>query len=189
MKINKIKSFCKRANTVYLYETEQGRQWLSDGAGFWPVDESMHLNMDAIKALFEIAGKAWNESWVHEYIPLFKKPGFEPLNGKLPFHLLDEVWEPSAEVQMEPVDGSVIYNGKVFRAFEADDGLRIYVPEEHLKTINEDAVYYMMRQAEGARLLAVYDSMLICGLVAIMSAERAKRINEAAAKVIGGRYE
>ena len=171
MKLNKIKGLCKKRNTVYLYERRNGSQLISDGAGLWPVTEELRLSEDALQTIFEIPNKAWNENWRHEHIVFGEddtSKGFE--------HLLDEIWEASAEVQTEPVKGKVELDGCVFRAFRADDGLTVFVPDAQLETMTDDAQYYMLRQGRGFSVLAVYDSLLMCGLVGVADAGTAEMI-------------
>ena len=172
MKLNKIKGICKKRNTVYLYERHDGSQLISDGAGFWPVTGDLRLSEEALRTIFEIPNKLWNGSWRHEHV-IF---GEDPCNENLA-HLLDEVWEASAEVQMEPVNGRVEVNGCVFKAFRADDGLTVFVPDAQLETVTDDARYYMLRQTGGPfKALAVYDSLLMCGLVGVADADTAAMI-------------
>lgn len=173
MKLNKIKSLCKRRQTVYLYERHDGSQLISDGAGFWPVTGELRLTEEALQTIFEVPNKAWNESWRHKRI-VFEDEG---INCGLA-HLLDEVWEASAEVQMEPLNGKVLYNGCLFRAFRADDGLTVFVPDAQLESMTDDAQYYMLRRTSSLNLpvLAVYDSLLMCGLVGVADSETAAMI-------------
>lgn len=158
MKLNKIKGICKKRNIVRLYNRADGSQLISDGLGFWPVNEELVLNEAALQTIFEVADKPWHESWIHETINVEENP----LR-----HVLDPVWEPSAEVQFEPLPGVFVYQGVGVRALRADDGETIYVPEAQLCSINEDAQYYMLRKDGDEKLLAVYDSLLMCGLVVV----------------------
>lgn len=160
MKLNKIKALCKKRNTVYLYNRHDGSQMISDGVGFWPVAEDLRLTESALQAIFEVGDKQWNESWIHETTIL------DELHDMV--HLLDQVWDPSAEVQFEMMPDCFTYKGTAYRALRADDGTTIFVPEAQLRSINDDAQYYMLRtNADGGRLLAVYDSLLMAGLVAV----------------------
>ncbi len=189
MKIGKIKNCCKDRSTVYLYQREDGSQLISDGVAYWPVDSGLRLTEEALKSIFDIAPKAWNESWVHETIMLTEEPDMTEL-GAVPAHLLDEVWEASAEVQLDPVsDGVVLHRGVELMAFREDDGTCYYVPRKQLKTMDEDAQYYMLRQVGNIRVLTVYESMLTCGMVTVLRGESAREVNDTIARVINGAFK
>jgi hypothetical protein len=92
-------------------------------------------------------------------------------------------------VQLDPVsDGVVLYRGVELMAFREDDDTCYYVPRKQLKTMDEDAQYYMLRQVGNMRVLTVYDSMLTCGMVTVLSGESAREVNDTIARVIAGAF-
>lgn len=58
MKIKKIVDLCKKRGYFYLFTTEGGEQWLSDGVGAYPLGDVPCLDEDTLCALFDIPEKA-----------------------------------------------------------------------------------------------------------------------------------
>ena len=58
MKIKKIVDLCKKRGYFYLFTTEGGEQWLSDGVGAYPLGDVPSLDEDTLCVLFDIPEKA-----------------------------------------------------------------------------------------------------------------------------------
>lgn len=186
MKLNKIKTFCKNSGQVLLYDTTDGRQIISDGAAYWPVT-GITLSEDALRTIFEMSSKAWSEKISFEHI-YYDDEDCKDTRGWIPERLLAMEWDAAAETQMEPVEGRVEYLGKPFKVFASDDDKKIIVPDAQLRAITDDAHYYMIRKDGPYRMLAVYDSVLLAGLVTTLNAITAMDIVKMVRSITEGEF-
>ena len=125
MKLGRIKVLCKAREMVELFTRRDGRQFISDGCGVWPVDEKLRLDEAAIRTIFEVSTKKWNESWHFQDIN-FGEDADAEICG-LPECLLEDYWSPGSEVEMLPINERALITGTELKLFRTNDGRDRYV--------------------------------------------------------------
>lgn len=179
MRINKIKALCKRRNTVTLYDTPNGRQYISDGAAIYPVDDKLKLTEDMIRIIFEISPKAWSESWhFEEYVT--------PDEWDVSPDMVADV-ESEGEVELHRMDTQIVYCGTTLIRFETPDGYTVWAPAAQF-TPMDNAEHYALRVDGECRMVAAYNSLLCCGVVHAVGRKYAEKVHEELLGMISDDY-
>lgn len=162
MKLQAIKSLCNDRDTILILNAKDGRQWLSDGSGSWPV-EGITIHQDAIPALFDLKPKREKEMRIEELEWADARYTIEP--------------QSDYEVPLEEI-GQVLAGGNIWIALKNDRGM-MFIRSDALKPINgKDGRYtFMERWAryEGP-MVAVYGDMLTGGLIKPVYGQAAEQI-------------
>lgn len=169
MKLSRIKSRCKAKKTCYiLQDVDAATQWISNGIAAYKVD-GIWLDENAIKAIFDIPQKEWENVWKHNTIDL--KDAYNVSK------MVAIVWDASAEVELIP-DYMRIISGEEIRRFETPDGRSVYAPADDFDPI-DGLVRYALRRHDGEDdVIAVYRDLLCEGVVATFSRGAGEKINE-----------
>ena len=179
MKLGRIKALCKAREMVELFTRRDGRQFLSDGCGVWLVDDKLQLNEGVIRAIFEISAKKWNENWHFQDINFGEDEDAE--NCGLPECLLDDYWTPDSEIELLPTLEKALITGAEMKLFRTNDGKDRYVwaNVEQFTACPDNVIMYALRTApDTTRAIAVYDDMLMGGLVRLLGTGQQLRIQE-----------
>ena len=179
MKLGRIKALCKAREMVELFTRRDGRQFLSDGCGVWLVDDKLQLNEGVIRAIFEISAKKWNENWHFQDINFGEDEDAE--NCGLPECLLDDYWTPDSEIELLPTLEKALIAGEEMKLFRTNDGKDRYVwaNVEQFTACPDNVIMYALRTApDTTRAIAVYDDMLMGGLVRLLGTGQQLRIQE-----------
>lgn len=179
MKLSKIKALCKAKEMVELFTRRDGRQFLSDGCGVWPVDEKLKLDESVVRTIFEVPTKKWNESWYFQDIDFSMDEDAEKCG--LPECLLDDYFDPGAEVELMPLPEKALINGtqmQLHRTTTGGDNERhIWATTEQFSACPDNVRMYTLRTApDTTRAIAVYDDMFLGGLVRVLGTHQQREI-------------
>lgn len=151
MKIQAIKKLCNEMGIYYLYDCDDGQQFLSDARAFWPV-EGIHLTADMIPALFDISKKKQEDTIIKAW----------PCPDDERFSLV-----PVKEEEELKDLGTIYHSGEHIRVLCGQDGL-IFINSELTKpgSNKEGRFAYSLRKYEGrVPVVACYGDMLVSALV------------------------
>ena len=179
MKLGRIKALCKAREMVELFTRRDGRQFLSDGCGVWPVDDKLQLNESVIRTIFEVTTKKWNESWYFQHIDFGHDADAE--NCGLPECLLEDNWSPGSEIELLPMNEKALITGAEMKLYRTNDGKDRYVwaNVEQFTACPDNVRMYSLRTApDTTRAIAVYDDMFLGGLVRLLGTGQQLRIQE-----------
>lgn len=184
MKLARIKAVCKARQTCrILQDPEAGTQWIDNGSAFYKID-SIWLDENSVRAIFEIPMKDWLEKWTHETINV---QGMRAENAEM----LYDVWAREQEVELTKMPIRYMRHEEIW-CFGAPDGRVVYAPAEEFKPLDGN-VRYALRRAPGCMpVIAVYRDLLCDGGVMVLpqgAAEEFRRqLMESAKKEVYG-YE
>lgn len=151
MKIQAIKKLCMKAETFYLFNCKNRRQFLSNGSGCWPV-EGIQLEAAMIPALFDISDKQQSMIAIRELpVPDEERFTLEPMQG---------------EEELEDM-GLILHDGGLIRALRGEDGLLLIDSDLTKPGANKEGKFvYRARKREGRTpLVACYGDMLVSAIV------------------------
>lgn len=166
MKIQAIKKACMENGVFYIYNCENGRQYLSNGQAFWPV-EGIKITPDIVPVIFDIDEKKKEKIAIYEWpIPDKERFTVEPTPG---------------EEELEDL-GLVFYGGDFYRALKGTDGLLFIDTTMTKPGENKEGKFrYCVRKKEGGiPLVACYGDMLVS---AIIVPHKAREIMERIEKI------
>lgn len=169
MKLGRIKALCKARATAILYDTQDGRQHISDGVGIWPVDDKLRLSEDVIRTIFEVPMKKWEENWYWQEL--------NSENADVAVELLEEVWPEDREIKLEARPITIDYFGTQLRRFETEDSYSIWASGAQFTAI-EEPERYALRAKGDMRVIAAYKGMLCEGVVQTWSRAYAEKVRE-----------
>ena len=151
MKIQAIKKLCNEMGTYYLFDCEDGQQFLSDSRAAWPV-EGIHLTESMIQALFDISEKKQAQTVIKEWpVPDEERYSVVPIQG---------------EEELKDL-GTIYDSGDFYRVLSGRDGL-IFIKDALTKPgeNKEGHFLYSLRKREGLRpLVACYGDMMVGAIV------------------------
>ena len=179
MKLSRIKALCKAREMVELFTRRDGKQFLSDGCGVWPVDENLKLDEGVVRTIFEVTRKKWEESWHFQDID-FTMDDDAGVCG-LPECLLDDYYDPGREVELLPLNEKALIIGAEMRLYKTNDGKEKYVwaNVEQFTACPDNVRMYALRTApDTTRAIAVYDDMFLGGLVRLLGTGQQLKIQE-----------
>lgn len=164
MKLNKIKKLCRDSCRVDLYTRRDGRQFISDGVGIWPVDEQIYLTEGSIRTIFDVPLEKWEGDWSYQGFDYGRDADAEA--GGIPESLLDDIGDP-AEIKFLPQDQRIITPWGELMLFRELDGERhLWTPTTQLTACPDSVSYFALRETPGGvRALAVYENMLMGALI------------------------
>lgn len=169
MKLNAIKKACNDQGAFYVFNCQDGRQWLSNGRGAWPV-EGIKITESAIPAIFDLSEKKQNSVSIRAMDYSDKRFTLEP--------------QSDYEIPLEDL-GNVWYQGTLYRALKNDAGM-IFIDTTNLKPAEskEGDFQYFERTAAGRLpLVACYADFFVSALVIVEDQKTAARIIEYMNKV------
>ena len=179
MKLGRIKALCKAREMVELFTRRDGRQFLSDGCGVWPVDEKLQLDEGVIRTIFEVTTKKWNESWHFQGINFADDPAAGSCG--LPECLLEDNWMPGSEVELLPMNERALIIGAEMKLFRTNDGKdgHVWANVEQFTACPDNIRMYALRTApDTTRAIAIYDDMFMGGLIRLLDTHQQRRIQE-----------
>lgn len=179
MKLGRIKALCKAREMVELFTRRDGKQFLSDGCGVWPVDENLELDEGVVRTIFEISRKKWEESWHFQDIDF--SADADAGECGLPECLLEDYWAPESETELLPLNEKALITGTTMRLYKTNDGKEKYVwaNVEQFSACPDNVRLYTLRTApDTTRAIAVYDDMFLGGLVRLLGTGQQLRIQE-----------
>ena len=151
MKIQAIKKACMEREAFYIFDCENGRQYISNGKASWPV-EGIRITTDIIPVIFDIDEKKKEKIIIPETpVPDEERFSLEPMQGE---EMLEDL-------------GIVFYGGDFYRALKGTDGL-LFIDTALLKPgeNKEGKFMYCARKKEGRTpLVACYGDMLVSALI------------------------
>ena len=109
MKMKSIVSICKHSKIFYLFDDENGMQWLGDGGAIYPLLKMPPLNPENIFTIFDIPGKQAIDMLVKQ------KPIPESID-------LQDV--AKCEEILTPHKMEIRYNGRIFQSFHTSQGIQ-----------------------------------------------------------------
>ena len=151
VKIQAIKKLCNEMGIYYLYDCENGLQYLGDGRACWPV-EGIHLSADMIPALFDISEKKQEDTIIKAW----------PCPDEERFSLVPVTGEEGLKDL-----GPIYHSGEYIRVLSGQDGL-IFINSELTKpgANKEGRFLYSLRKREGRTpIVACYGDMMVSALV------------------------
>lgn len=184
MKLSRIKALCKAREMVELYTRRDGRQFLSDGCGVWPVDENLKLDEGVVRTIFEVSTKKWNESWHFQDIDFTMDDDAEMCG--LPSCLLEEYYDPGAEKELMVLNERALITGTTMQLFKTAKGPDKYLWAniEQFSACPDNVRMYTLRTApDMTRAIAVYDDMFLGGLVRLLGTGQQMAIQETLKKL------
>lgn len=151
MKIQAIKKACMDTEVFYIFNCQNGRQYISNGAAAWPV-EGIQITPDIIPVIFDIDEKKRQKITIHEMdAPDEERFTLEPMQGEEELEDLGLVW----------------HSGTFFRALRGEDGLLFINTALTKPGENKEGKFrYCARKREGrVPLVACYGDMLCSAIV------------------------
>lgn len=179
MKLNKIKALCKAKSSVILYKMPNGRQYISDGAGIYPVDSTIKLTEEMIRVVFEVSPKRWKADWYYEE---YNGPDEIDIESDM---LSDT--EREDEVPLMLCDTRIVYCGTQLMRFETSDGGIVWAPAAQFAPL-DGAERYGLRIDGECRVVAAYNSPLCCGVVHTVGRKYAEQVHDELLGMISGEY-
>ena len=164
MKLNRIKKLCRDSCRVDLYTRRDGRQFISDGVGIWPVDEQIYLTEGSIRTIFDVPLEKWEGDWSYQGFDYGADADAEA--SGIPESLLDDIGDPG-ETKFLPRDQRIITPWGELMLFRELDGERhLWAPTAQLIACPDRVSYFALRETPGGvRALAVYENMLMGALI------------------------
>lgn len=178
MKMNAIRAACKARGIAYLFTDHQaGRQWLSDGAGTWPV-YGLRLDEEALRVIWDFTPRDWTEKI------LFREVARTPENESA-FALMGDTYESEEPLELNEV--RFLYGGYAVAQLTAPGGGVAYVDTSELKPVrakDESGDRYFLRTdgARGVRTVAYYHDLLCAATVELFAPEFVREMREALGK-------
>ena len=168
MKLGRIKALCKARELVELYTRRDGRQFLSDGCGVWPVDESLPLNEQVVRTIFEVTQKKWDEDWHFQSIDFAEDDDAEACG--LMECMLEDFWAPGSEVELMSTRERALIAGTQMQLFATCDGKKhMWVGTDQFSACSDNVRMYALRTApDTTRAIAVYNDMFMSGLIRVL---------------------
>ncbi len=178
MKLNRIRTLCKARNHAELYQRRDGKQFLSDGCGIWPVDEKLKLNEAAIQAIFDVPRDKWESGWYYQEFDYACDPDAETKG--LPECLLEDVWAEGSETELKRTGARALIGcAEMWMFATQDDRRHIWASAAQLAACPDRIRLYALREAPGGRrVLAIYDDFFCGGLVLINGPGYQREIQE-----------
>lgn len=167
MKLNKIKRLCAETGRVDLYTRRDGRQFVSDGVGIWPVDDKLHLSEGSIRAIFDVPYEKWESDWHYQEFDYALDADAE--TSGIPETLLDDIAEPGTEIKVIPMHDRAITGWGEMQLYREMDGERcLWCPKAQMAAAPSMVSYFAVREYQGSRrALAVYENMLMGALILV----------------------
>ena len=186
MKLGRIKALCKAREMVELFTRQDGRQFLSDGCGVWPVDENLKLDESVVRTIFEVTTKKWNENWHFQDIDFTMDDDAEACG--LPACLLEDYYEPAAETELMPLPERALISGtemQLYRTTTGGDKERyIWANVAQFSACPDNVRMYTLRTApDMTRAIAVYDDVFLGGLVRLLGTGQQRAIQDTLRKL------
>ena len=180
MKLNKIKKLCRDSCRVDLYTRRDGRQFISDGVGIWPVDDQIYLTEGSIRTIFDVPLEKWEGDWSYQGFDFGADLDAEA--GGIPESILDDVGDPT-ETKLLPQDERIITlwaPWNELRLYKELDGERhLWAPTAQLTACPDSVSYFALRETPGGlRALAVYENMLLGALIVVPGSGIQREIQE-----------
>ena len=169
MKLGRIKALCKARQYVELFDRRDGKQFLSDGCGVWPVDEKLPLTEEVVRTIFEITTRKWSENWSFQHIRFGEDDDAE--NCGMPECLLEDFWAPGTETELMTTRERILMMGEELQLFATADGQERYLwaSTEQFSACPDNARLFALRTApDTTRAIAVYDDMFLGGLIRVL---------------------
>jgi hypothetical protein len=142
MKLKKIASLLSRNKCLIIFTSDEGEQWLSDGAAMYSISGMPHMTPDIVLRIFDV--------------PPDKQAKWHTRESEMPT-AIDFADTIDDEQIIEPLSISVEYRGESFLLFP--DGRNIYsFNREYLKPLldNPDYLSFYKRKTEnGGFVLAL----------------------------------
>lgn len=166
MKLNKIKKLCRDSCRVDLYTRRDGRQFISDGVGIWPVDDQIYLTEGSIRTIFDVPLEKWEGYWSYHGFDFLADADAEA--GGITESMLDDIGDP-IETKFLPQDQRIITPWGELMLYKEIDGERhLWAPSAQLTACPDNVSYFALRGIPGGlRALAVYENMLMGALIVV----------------------
>lgn len=177
MKLNKIKKLCRDSCRVDLYTRRDGRQFISDGVGIWPVDDQIYLSEGSIRTIFDVPLEKWEGDWNYQGFDFGTDLDAEA--GGITESMLDDIGDP-AETKFLQQDQRIISPwGELMLYKELDGERHLWAPTAQLTACPDWVSYFALRETPGGlRALAVYENMLLGALIVVPGSGIQREIQE-----------
>lgn len=152
MKIKSIISICKQAQTFYLYDDENGIQWLGDGGAIYPLLKMPRLDQENIFTIFDIPDKQ-----AREMIALQK-----PLPEGIDLQDVVECEKILTAYKME-----IRYAGRIFQSFHMSQGI-LFIDKKYLAPLSDykDMLQLYERKDKNGRIhIAAKNGLILVAVI------------------------
>lgn len=151
MKIKAIEQILKSSRIIHIYDDGDSRQWISDGAAYYPVD-GIDLNAENICTIFDIQEKDRNKYSIGK----FSTPDFISTADSIED---EELIDYGTAV-------NIVHDGEIFTMFDLF-GAAGFIPVRWLKPYKDhDISFYARINEKGGRYIAVKEGMFLIGIFA-----------------------
>ena len=154
MKFKRIIDLCKREETLFLYNTEDGTQWISDGGSMFPLYYAAELSIDSICQMFDITDAKRNKMYTAHYPTLPES-----------FNCADVIL---GERVCEPFGIKIQYRGKPAAAYRTSTGV-CFVDERYLAPFADEekimTELYERHTPSGMTYFAVKKGLVLRGII------------------------
>ena len=179
MKLTRIKALCKARELVELFDRKDGKQFLSDGCGVWPVDDRLVLNEEMVRIIFEVSRKKWESDWSFQHIRFGEDEDAEICG--LPECMLDDFWKSTDEIELTPLHEWAMFAGTEMKLFTTSGPQPRYLwtGTKQFSACPSEIRRYALRTApDGTRAIAVYDDVFLGGLVRVLNMDAQMEIRQ-----------
>lgn len=152
MKMKSIVSICKHSKIFYLFDDENGMQWLGDGGAIYPLLKMPPLNPENIFTVFDIPGKQAIDMFVKQ------KPIPESID-------LQDV--AKCEEILTPHKMEIRYNGRIFQSFHTSQGIQ-FIDKKYLAPLSDykDMLQlYERKDKDGRIYIAAKNGLLLVAVI------------------------
>lgn len=160
MRMRKVIDICKKTGALYLYNTEEGVQWISDGAAMYPMFDLPQFGCDELCEVFDLTDEQREKMHMSHLSSLPNGVSVEDIQvGERPVERLTP-WMRYAGTDMvayRTSDGVVFLDARYLTPYEKAESLDIY--ERHT--------------ASGQMYFAVKIGFMLHGLIEPQKPDRA----------------
>ncbi len=158
MKIKSVVQICKKSETIELVNVGHGRQWLGDGAAFYPLFDMPIFTEETFAATFDLSERDRNNvrSTMQEVSPLKSV-------------CLDEATSEECEVEVGPIN--VRYKGNTYIPLYGSHGVN-FINEIYLVPFSdrEDLFFFERGTQIGENTyFVIKKGFMVCGVVCPVS--------------------
>lgn len=177
MKLNKIKKLCRDSCRVDLYTRRDGRQFISDGVGIWPVDDQIYLTEGSIRTIFDVPLEKWEGDWSYQGFDFGADLDAEA--GGITEDMLDDIGDPTENKFLQQDQRIISPWGELMLYKELDGERHLWAPTAQLTACPDWVSYFALRETPGGlRALAVYENMLLGALIVVPGSGIQREIQE-----------
>lgn len=167
MKFKKIIDLCKRSETMYLYNAEDGTQWISDGYSMFPINGMTELSIDMICRMFDISDSKREKMMTNHFLTLPESFDFSDI--------------PISENACSIFTAELRYSGKQLVAIRTSSGIK-FIEKSYLAPFDDEdksmTELYERTMQSGETYFAVKKGLLLRGIILPIKIVSEKFVNE-----------